>query len=85
MTEQLGLHQVGGDRGAVEFNEWPFAARAIEMQGTGHQFLTGAGLAFHQHRRQVGVGHSALGVEQLGDGAFEVDHRRGITDQRLNP
>ena len=85
VAEQLRLHQVGRNRGAVEFDERPFGAWTVEMQGPGHQLLAGAGFAFHQYRWQIGVGHAAFGVEQLADGALEVSHRCRLTDQCLHP
>ncbi|MNL08761.1 hypothetical protein D3C87_1294960 [compost metagenome] len=85
VTEQFRLHQVGGNRRAVEFDERAFAARTVEVQRPGHQFLAGTGLAFDEYRRQIGVGHPPLGVEQLADGVFQILHGRRIADQGLHP
>ncbi|MNO81882.1 hypothetical protein D3C76_731390 [compost metagenome] len=76
MAEQLGLQQVGRDRGTVEFDERPLAARTIEMQGAGDQLLAGTGLAFDQHRWQVVAGHAPLGIQHLAQGVLEGEHRR---------
>ncbi|MNF90514.1 hypothetical protein D3C84_730800 [compost metagenome] len=83
MAKQLRLQQIGRNRGAVELDKRPLAACAVKMQGSGHQFLARAGLAFHQHRRQITAGHASFGIEQLRQRVLEPEHRRRLADQRL--
>ncbi|MNV80050.1 hypothetical protein D3C71_1736290 [compost metagenome] len=41
VAEQFGLHQVFGDRRHVQRDERRSRARAVTVQGVGHQFFTG--------------------------------------------
>ena len=45
VAEQLGLHQFGRQRTAIDSDEGALAARARLMDGTCHQFLSGSCLA----------------------------------------
>ncbi len=47
-AEELGLEQLGRDRGAVDRQEGPGAARAAHVDRLGDQFLAGARLAKEQ-------------------------------------
>ena len=72
VTEQLGLEQVGRERGRVERNERLGGARAVTVQGARDQFLAGAGLAGDQHR------HAR--ARQPADGAKHFLHRRRVAE-----
>src|SRR5439155_503085 len=54
VAEQLGLEQLHGDRGAVDLDEGPLAARGNPVDGPGHVVLPDAALAADQNRR-VGI------------------------------
>ena len=76
VTEQLGLHQLSGNRRHVQRNEWAARPRAVAVQGVGHQLLAGTGLAIDQHR-DVGVGEPTDGAEHfLHGGRLADDFRR---------
>ena len=45
VAEQLALHQVLGQSGAVDFDERPVFARGVKVYGAGNQILTDAALA----------------------------------------
>ena len=51
VAEQLALHQLGGDRAAVDGDERALAARAALVYQPRHQLLAGAGFAVDVHRR----------------------------------
>ncbi len=72
VAEQFRLHQVSRNRRHVQGDKRFLGARAVPMQGLGHQFLAGAGLAVDQHR-DVGVGQAA-------DGAKHFLHGRRLAD-----
>ena len=72
MAEQLGFHQVLGDRRHVQGDERRSRPRAVAMQGMGYQLLAGAGLAVDQH--------CDVGVAQAPDGAEHLLHRRRFAD-----
>jgi hypothetical protein len=55
MSEQLGLEQLLGQRGAVERNEWPALPRRRAMDEARDHFLPGARLAVDEYGR-VGTG-----------------------------
>ena len=66
VAEELGLHQVLGDGGAVDLDEGLVAAARVLVEGARDQLLAGAALAGDEHRgRRVG---DALedGVERRG-------------------
>ena len=50
-AEQLALHQCRGQRGAVDLDHYPAAARAKPVYGLGDQFLACARLARNKHGR----------------------------------
>ncbi len=75
MPEQLAFQQLGRDRRGVERDERFARARGLAMQGVGHQFLAGAGLASHQHR-QRGLGQATDGAEQRAHGRARTDQGR---------
>ncbi|KAF1068799.1 MAG: hypothetical protein GAK45_01258 [Pseudomonas citronellolis] len=64
MAEQLGFHQVLGNRRHVQRDERLRSARAVAVQGMRNQFLAGTRLAIDQHR-DVGVAETADGAEHL--------------------
>ena len=49
MTEEFGLDQILGDGGHVQSDELVLLARAVAMQGMGHQFLARAGFPVDEH------------------------------------
>jgi hypothetical protein len=49
VTEELGLEQFIGKRGAVQIAEPSLTARAEAMNRTRDEFLANAALAFNQH------------------------------------
>ncbi len=51
MTEQLALQKPQRNRGAIQFHEGAFAARAQIVDRAGNQLLTGSSLAQDQHAR----------------------------------
>ena len=55
MAKQLAFEQAGGDRGTVQLDESPFAARAEIVDRAGNQVFSGAGFAQDQNR-DVGGG-----------------------------
>ena len=57
VAEQLALEQRRGNRGAVDGDERPVAARAQRVERAREQLLAGAALAAQQHR---GVGRRRL-------------------------
>src|ERR1035438_6297335 len=50
VAEHLTLQQAGGNGGAVELDEGALAARAQVVDGTGEEFLAGAGFAVDEDR-----------------------------------
>ncbi|MND56661.1 hypothetical protein D3C80_477720 [compost metagenome] len=81
MAEQLGLHQVLGDRRHVQRDEGRRGARAVAVQGVGHQLLAGTRFAVDQHR-DVGVAEAADGAEHLLHGRRFADDLRGARLRR---
>src|SRR5882672_7352367 len=51
VAEELALHEVLGERSAIELFERTSAARARAMDGSGHQLLAGAALPGDEHFR----------------------------------
>ena len=49
MSEQLALHELAADGGAVHRDEGPVLARAAVVQRLRHELLAGAALAEHEH------------------------------------
>jgi hypothetical protein len=62
VAEQLALHQLAGDGGAVHGDEGPALSRAAVMERLRHQLLAGAALAADQHG-EIGLGHLLDGLE----------------------
>ena len=58
VSEQLGLDQGFGQRGATHLDERPLGAHRIVVDGVGDQFLAGTRFAANQH---VGIGRRHLG------------------------
>ena len=52
MTEQNRLHEIVGNRAAIDGDEWFGAALGRAMNGAGDQLLADAGFAFDQHRNR---------------------------------
>ena len=63
VAEQLGVGEVGGQRGAVEADERLVRARRLRVEELGDELLAGAGLAAHEHG-DVARGDAAGGLEQ---------------------
>ena len=55
MTEELGFDQAGGQRRAVDADEWAVTTRAALVDGSREQFLTGASFT-EQKDGAVGIG-----------------------------
>ncbi len=72
VAEQFRLDQIVGDRRHVQGDKGVFGARAVAVQGPGHQLLAGAGLAVDQHG-DIGVGQPADGAEHLLHGRCLAD------------
>ncbi len=72
MAEQLGLHQVLGDRCHVQCDKRRRCPWAMTVQSVGYQLFTGTRLAVDQH--------GDVGVAQAPDGAKHFLHRRRFTD-----
>ena len=72
VAEQLGFEQGFGERGTVHLDKRPAAPQTLVVQGRGHQFLAGAGLAVDEHGR-LGGGH-------VDDQVPEGHHGRGRAD-----
>ena len=77
VTEQLGLEERLGQRGAVDHDERPVGARARIVDGAREELLAGAGLALDQHGRVEG-GHTR-------DLLVELHHPGRLADQVLEP
>ena len=73
VAEELGLHQVLGNGGAVDFNERLGAATAAFVERGRDEFLAGAALAGDEDR--------GGGVRDLVDDFIEVLHLRRLTDE----
>ncbi|MNF85416.1 hypothetical protein D3C84_678090 [compost metagenome] len=84
VAEQLGFHQVFGDRRHVQRDERRGGPRAVAVQGVGDQLLAGAGFAVDQHG-DIGVGEPADGAKHLLHGRRLADDFRGarLLDGRL--
>ena len=54
VSEQHRFEQVGRRRAGIYRHEWPVAARGIQMNRLGDQFLARPALALQQHRRAAG-------------------------------
>ena len=68
MTEQLGFHQVLGNRRHVQRDERRCRAWAVAVQRMGHQLLAGTRFAIDQH--------GDVGMAEATDGAEHLLHRR---------
>jgi hypothetical protein len=73
MAKELGLHQLLGNGGAVDFDERFVRARAQGMQRVGHEFFAGSVLASDE---DVGVGRRDASYQLEG-----VLHPRVSGDQ----
>ena len=62
VAEEFRLGQMLGNGGAIDLHPRPVSPRAFAMDPTGQRSLAGAGLAFDEHRRQLGL-HPAIGRE----------------------
>src|SRR5262245_35146219 len=56
VAEQLAFEEFGGQRGAIDLDERPLAARRALMDGTGDQFFPDAALSPNEDG-DVAVGH----------------------------
>ena len=72
VAEQLGFHQILGDRGHVERDERVPATRAVLVQRLGDALLAGARFAIDQHRD--------VRLRQPADRPEHLLHRRRFTD-----
>ena len=72
VAEQLGFHQVLGNRRHVQRDERRSRTRAVAMQRVGHQLLAGTRLAIDQH--------GDVGMAEATDGAKRLLHRRRLAD-----
>ena len=77
MAEQLRLHQVVGDRRAVQRAEPPRSAGAGGMDGPGDELLAGPAFPFDQHRKGRGRGPQ----HRVPDGFHHVAFADEIGDQ----
>ncbi len=78
VTEELGFDEPFRDRRGVEGHERLVAARAVVVDGPGHQFLARAGLALNQHgavhrRHQLERGEETLHHVAAADQAAEAE------------
>ncbi len=73
MAEQLALHQLLGNRAAVDRHEGRVGPRPLLVNHAGHQLLAGAGLAADVDRR--------LAAGELGDGRPHVLHGGRLADE----
>jgi len=69
MAKKFALNQAGGDRTAVQFNEWLSGPRTLVMNARGDDFLTTAGLAGDEHGCFGFGGAGDLSAQFLEDGA----------------
>src|SRR4051812_32234646 len=53
VAEELRLHQLRGDRAAVDDDEGPAAAQAARVDGVGEELLAGAGFAAQHHGQRI--------------------------------
>ena len=72
VTEQLGLEQGLGNRGAVHLDERHGALRAAVVDGAGDELLARAGLAEDQHRA-LGLGDQLGAADHFFHGAAAPD------------
>lgn len=72
VTEQLGFHQVLGNRRHVQRDERRCRAWAVAVQRMGHQLLAGTRFAIDQH--------GDVGMAEATDGAEHLLHRRCLAD-----
>src|SRR5689334_13444851 len=73
VTEELALHELGGNRAAVDRHEWPFGARPRAVDHARHQLLARARFARDVHRR--------LAARDAQDELAQPLHRRRATDE----
>ena len=73
VAEELALHEVGRDRGAVDRDHRPIGPRAGAVDRPGDQLLAGAAFAAHQH--------AARRPGDAIDLRLQVAHRRALADQ----
>ncbi len=75
VPEELALHQLPADRGAVHRDERALPARAALVQRLRDELLPGAALAAHEHRE--------IGLRDLLDQLEDPPHGRARADQVL--
>ena len=75
VAEERGLQQIGGHRTGVHGNERAILARRVHVNGFRDQFLAGAALALHQHRRASG--------SDLRHQVEDAQHRIALADNVL--
>jgi hypothetical protein len=75
VTEEFGLDQRFGNRGAVHTHQWFVGALARGVDSPGHQFLSGAGFAGDQHSGGGGRHPADTFLHHLHGGAT-ADHAR---------
>ena len=75
MAEELALEQVGRQRGAVDLDERPLAARRLLVDRPRHELLADAALAADEH------GHVA--VADLLDHGRDAPHAVAVAPHRL--
>ena len=68
VAEELRLHEVGGDRAAVDRHEGPLGPPGLPVDRRRHELLAGTALALDQYRR--------VGVRHRGDHFFDARHPR---------
>ena len=70
MAKEFAFHQFRGDRTAVNRDKRAVAARALQMDHSGHQFLTTAGLTTDEDRRLASGQFSGLVAQFFDLGGF---------------
>jgi hypothetical protein len=77
VAEELGFHQLGGNRGAIQGNERRIVTRTLLVQRAGDQLLARAGFAANAHAR-LACGH-------LLDLRHHLAHHRAGPDNLVTP
>ena len=77
MTEQDAFHQMFGQSCTVHHHKLGVAALTVAMNGTGEEFLTGAGLAGNQDT-EVALGGPGHQIQAFAHGRTAADHVIGI-------
>ena len=98
VPEQLALQERLGDGGAVDLDQRPVLAVALQVQGLGGEFLAGAGFAGDEHgqvdpahvldhgvRRLHGIAGAEEAVELLTPPGRNSLHRRLVADHHHCP